>query len=65
MDQSTHDSVAPVLGEFGLPVPTNFLQTMLMHDGYFVGWKVRCGRGYAISHTGPMRSDSSMNGGNC
>ena len=40
MDQSIPERVAATLSELGLPAPTNIIQTMLMHDGYFVGWKV-------------------------
>ena len=44
--------VAATLSELGLPAPTNIIQTMLMHDGYFVGWNFRYDGGYAILHTG-------------
>ena len=52
MGPSIQDLVAPILAELGLPVPTNFIQTMLMKDGYFVGWKFRYDGGYAVLHTG-------------
>ena len=52
MGASIQDLVTPILGELGLPAPTNVIQTMLMHDGYFVGWKLRYDGGYAILHTG-------------
>ena len=48
MNSSIHDLVAATLSELGLPAPTNLIQTMLMHDGYFVGWKFRYDGGYAI-----------------
>ena len=50
MDKSIHELVVSTLAELGLPVPTNFLKTMLMQDGYFVGWKFRYDGGYAILH---------------
>jgi hypothetical protein len=52
MDRSTQKRVAASLGALGLPIPPNIIQTMLMHDGYFVGWKVRCDGGDAILHSG-------------
>ena len=52
MDPSIQEKVAAALSELGLPAPTNFIQTMLMHDGYFVGWKFRYDGGYAALHTG-------------
>ena len=52
MDQSIHDLVAATLSELGLPAPTNVIQTMLMHDGYFVGWKFRYEGGYAVWRAG-------------
>ena len=52
MDQPIQERVTATLSELGLPAPTNAIQTMLMHDGYFVGWKVRYDGGYAILHTG-------------
>ena len=48
MDTSIHDLVAATLAELGLPGPTNFIQTMLMRDGYFVGHKLRYDGGCAI-----------------
>ena len=52
MDQSIHDLVAATLSELGLPAPTNIIQTMLMNDGYFVGWKFRYDGGHAVLHAG-------------
>jgi hypothetical protein len=52
MGPSIQDLVAPILGELGLPAPTNFIQTMLMKDGYFVGWKFRYDGGFAVLRTG-------------
>ena len=48
MNESIHDLVAATLAELGLPGPTNFIQTMLMRDGYFVGHKLRYDGGYTI-----------------
>jgi hypothetical protein len=48
MDQSIHDLVAATLSELGLPALANFIQTMLMRDRQFVGWKFRYDGGYAI-----------------
>ena len=42
------------LAELGLPIPTNIIQTMLMKDGYFVGWKFRYDGGYAIAVAGSI-----------
>ena len=52
MNESVQERVSAILGELGLPAPTNFIQTMLMHDGYFVGWKFRYDGGYAVLHKG-------------
>jgi hypothetical protein len=52
MDQSISQRVAASLSELGQPIPTNIIQTMLMKDGYFVGWKFRYDSGYAILHIG-------------
>jgi hypothetical protein len=51
MGPSIPERVATSLSELGLPAPADIVQTMLMHDGYFVGWKVRYDGGYAILHT--------------
>ena len=53
MDQSIPDLAAATLSELGLPAPTNVIQTMLIHDGYFVGWKFRYDGGYAILRRRP------------
>jgi hypothetical protein len=39
MDTSIQDLLAATLAELGLPAPTNGVPTILMRDGYFVGWK--------------------------
>ena len=52
MNESIHDLVAATLAELGLPGPTNFIQTMLMRDGYFVGHKLRYDGGHAIWRAG-------------
>ena len=48
MDQSIQENVAATLADLGLPAPTNIIQTILMHDGYFVGHRLRYDGGYAI-----------------
>jgi hypothetical protein len=52
MDQSIQERLAATLSELGLPAPTNLIQTMLMKDRYFVGWKFRYDSGYAILRAG-------------
>jgi len=52
MDPSIQDRVAAALSELGLPAPTNLIQTMLIHDGYFVGWKFRYDGGHAVLQAG-------------
>lgn len=52
MDSSIHNVLTATLANLGLPAPTNLVQTMLMHGGYFVGWKLRYDGGYAIFLTG-------------
>jgi hypothetical protein len=52
MDTSIHDLVAATLAELGLPVPANIIQTMLMRDRYFAGWKFRFDDGYAVLRSG-------------
>ena len=50
MDQATsmRDLVAATLTELGLPAPESLIQTLLLQDGYFVGYKFRYEGGYAI-----------------
>ena len=48
MDQFVQQRVATTLSELGLPAPTNIIQTMLMKDRYFIGWKFHYDGGYAI-----------------
>ena len=52
MDNSIPDLVAATLAELGLPTPADLIQTMLMHDGFFVGWKFRYDGGHAIMRAG-------------
>ena len=52
MDKAISDLVAATLAELGLPVPTNIIQTMLLRDGYFVGWKLRYDGGHAVVRAG-------------
>ncbi len=49
---SIHDLLAPTLTELGIPVPADIIQTMLMKDGYFVGYKFRYDGGCAILQAG-------------
>jgi hypothetical protein len=49
---SIHELLAATLTELGLPAATNVIQTMLLHDGYFVGHKFRYDGGYAIMRAG-------------
>ena len=51
MDPSIPERVAATLSDLGLPAPANIIQTMLMHDGYFVGWKFRYDGSYAVLST--------------
>ena len=48
MNKSIPDLVAATLAELGLPTPANIIQTMLMKDRFFVGWKFRYDGGYSI-----------------
>ena len=52
MDNSISDLLTTNLAELGLPVPTNIIQTMLLCDGYFVGWKLRYDSGYSVVQAG-------------
>jgi hypothetical protein len=45
---SIHDLVTATLSELGLTAPTDIIQTLLMKDNRFVGWKFRYDGGYAI-----------------
>jgi hypothetical protein len=49
---SIHDVLAATLSELGLPSPADIIQTMLMKDGYFVGYKFRYDGGHAILPAG-------------
>lgn len=51
MDQSIHETVAAAVADLGLPAPASFIQTMLLKDGYFVGWKLRYDGGHALLHS--------------
>ena len=52
MDTSIYDLVAATLAELGIPAPSTIIQTMLMHDGYFVGHKFRYDGGHAVWRAG-------------
>ena len=45
---SIHDLVAATLAELGIPAPSPIIQTLLMHDSYVVGHKLRYDGGHAI-----------------
>jgi len=48
MDKAIPDLLTTTLTELGLPAPANIIQTMLLRDGHFVGWKLRYDGGHAI-----------------
>ncbi len=48
MNESIQDLVVDTLIELGMRAPSDFIQTMLMKDRYFVGHKVRYDGGYAV-----------------
>jgi hypothetical protein len=52
MDASIQDILTATLVKLGLPAPTNIIQTMLMKDRYFVGWKFRYDGGCVIMPAG-------------
>jgi hypothetical protein len=52
MDNSIQELLAVPLSELGIPAPTNVIQTMLMGDNYFAGWKFRYDGGCAIWRAG-------------
>jgi hypothetical protein len=45
---SIHEIVSETLAKLGFPAPATIIQTMLMKDGYFAGYKFRYDGGYAI-----------------
>jgi hypothetical protein len=57
MDQSIPERVVATLSELGLPAPTDIIQTLLMKDRYFVGWKFRYDGGYGILRAGSNMID--------
>ena len=46
------DLLAATLRELGLPAPTSVIQTMLMKDRFFIGYKFRYDGGYAVMRAG-------------
>jgi hypothetical protein len=46
--QSICDLVAATLVELGMPAPSDVVESTLMHDGYFVGHKLRYSGGHAV-----------------
>lgn len=49
---SINDLVAATLTELGLPAPADIIQTMLLKDSHFVGYKFRYDGGYATLQAG-------------
>jgi hypothetical protein len=49
---SIHELVVATLSELGMPTPVEIIQTMLMKDGYFVGYKFRYDGGHAVLQAG-------------
>ena len=52
LSASIHELVAATLVELGIPAPSTIIQTMLMHDGYYVGHKFRYDGGHAVLQAG-------------
>lgn len=48
MASSLDELLAAALGQLGLPAPTNVIQTVLLKDRFFVGWKFRYDGGHAV-----------------
>lgn len=46
--QSIYDLVTATLAELGQPAPSDFVESTLMRDGFFVGHKLRYSGGHAI-----------------
>jgi hypothetical protein len=55
LPKSIHDVVAATLSNLGLTAPANIVQTILLKDDYFIGYKCRYDGGYAIL---PARSNT-------
>jgi len=49
---SIQELVAATLTKLGLPAPSSRIQTTLLRDDYFVGWKFRYDGGYAVMRAG-------------
>jgi hypothetical protein len=52
MEKTIQEMVAAAFSELGMPLPTAIIQTVLMKDRYFVGWKFRYDGGYAVWRAG-------------
>jgi hypothetical protein len=52
MVQSIQDVLTATLSDLGIPAPGDIFQTMLLRDGYFVGYKFRYNGGHAIRLAG-------------
>jgi hypothetical protein len=51
MEHSLHETLATALAGIGQPSPADFIQTMLLKDGYFVGWNLRYDGGHVLIHS--------------
>lgn len=54
MDSPIQKRIAAALQEFGLLVPDKIVQTMLLKDRFFVGWKFRYDGGHALQRAGSL-----------
>ena len=52
MDSLVQRRIVAALQEFGLPIPEKIIQTMLLKDRYFVGWRFCYDGGQAIERAG-------------
>ena len=52
LSKSIHDVVAATLSNLGLTAPANIVQTILLKDDYFIGYKCCYDGGYAILPAG-------------
>jgi hypothetical protein len=50
--KSMRDVVATTLGGLGLPAPGEIVQSVLLKDDYFVGYKFSYDGGYAVARVG-------------
>ena len=52
LSKSINEVVAATLSNLGLTAPANIVQTILLKDDFFVGYKCRYDGGYAIMRAG-------------